>query len=99
MKKLFDDTMPEDTLAYDDGSNNRAFNAGTIGVTNNAASIYINARNQNIKVMVDGEETNLSDVMDHFRLSGRPGGRCHLCRVHGPGHLWLLQEHRGRQGA
>ena len=74
MKKLFEDTMPEDTLSYDDGSNNRAFNAGTISVTNNAASIYINARNQAIKLTIDGEEKNLSDLMDHFSYPAGPAG-------------------------
>lgn len=74
MKKLFDDTMPADTLSYDDGSNNRAFNAGTISVTNNAASIYINARNQAMKLTIDGEEKNLSDLMDHFAYPAGPAG-------------------------
>jgi multiple sugar transport system substrate-binding protein len=75
MKKLFDETMPPDTLSYDDSSNNRAFNAGAISVTNNAASIYINARNQVIKVQdVNGDERNLSDLMDHFVYPAGPAG-------------------------
>lgn len=75
MKKLFDDCMPPDTLSYDDGSNNRAFNAGTISVTNNAASIYINARNQGIKVLdVNGEEKPLHELMDHFAYPAGPAG-------------------------
>ncbi len=75
MKKLFDDTMPPDTLSYDDGSNNRAFNAGAISVTNNAASIYINARNQNIMVKdVNGEEKKLHELMDHFPYPAGPAG-------------------------
>ncbi len=74
MKKLFDEAMPEDTLSYDDGSNNRAFNAGTISVTNNAASIYINARNQNMMVPVDGEDRSLAELMDHFPYPAGPAG-------------------------
>lgn len=74
MKKLFDEAMPADTLSYDDGSNNRSFYAGTIGVTNNAASIYINARNQNIQLNVDGEDKNVADIMDHFAYPAGPAG-------------------------
>jgi multiple sugar transport system substrate-binding protein len=74
MKKLFDETMPPDTLSYDDGSNNRSFYAGTIGVTNNAASIYINARNQNLTLEVDGEQKNVADIMDHFAYPAGPAG-------------------------
>ncbi len=70
----FDDCMPEDTLSYDDGSNNRAFYAGTIGVTNNAASIYINARNQNLTLDVDGETKNIHEIMDHFAYPAGPAG-------------------------
>ena len=73
MQKLFS-VMPPDTLSYDDGSNNRAFNAGDISTTNNAASIYINARNQGIKVMVGDEEKNLFEIMDHFAYPAGPSG-------------------------
>lgn len=73
MQKLFS-VMPPDTLSYDDGSNNRAFNAGDISTTNNAASIYINARNQGIKVMVGDEEKNLFEIMDHFAYPAGPAG-------------------------
>ncbi len=75
MKALFDEAMPPDVLSYDDASNNRAFNAGAISMTNNAASIYANAVNQGILVQVDGADVRLADVMDHFEYPGGPAGR------------------------
>src|SRR4029079_1405545 len=43
MTGFWEDAHDEGGLAWDDSSNNRAFLAGTISATSNAASIYIEA--------------------------------------------------------
>ena len=44
VRELFDKAMPPDVLAWDDGSNNRAFHASEISACNNSASIYVTAK-------------------------------------------------------
>lgn len=75
MKKLFTDAMPPEVLSYDDAANNRTFNAGSISATNNASSIYGNARNQAIQIKDGDKSINLADVMDHFAYPAGPAGQ------------------------
>jgi multiple sugar transport system substrate-binding protein len=67
--------MPDDVLSYDDGSNNRAFDASTISASNNAPTIWGNAFLQQKKVEIDGEQKNLADFTDHFEYPAGPAGR------------------------
>jgi multiple sugar transport system substrate-binding protein len=63
---LWKECMDEAGLSWDDGSNNRAFLAGTIGVTGNAPSIYAEARDKFPDVCKD---------MNHAPMPLGPGGR------------------------
>jgi multiple sugar transport system substrate-binding protein len=79
MQKLFA-VMPKDVLAWDDSSNNTAMLAGAISATNNAATIYGTARNQNTqfkKTDASGKEVSapLYTVIGHFPYPSGPGGR------------------------
>ena len=79
MQKLFA-VMPKDVLAWDDSSNNTAMLAGTISATNNAATIYGTARNQNTQFKTTdaaGKEVSaaLHTVVGHFPYPSGPAGR------------------------
>jgi multiple sugar transport system substrate-binding protein len=79
MQKLFA-VMPKDVLAWDDSSNNTAMLAGTISATNNAATIYGTARNQNTQYKTtdaSGKEVSaaLHTVIGHFPYPTGPAGR------------------------
>ena len=63
---LWKECMDEAGLSWDDGSNNRAFLAGTIGVTGNAPSIYFEALNKFPDVCND---------MNHAAMPLGPAGR------------------------
>jgi multiple sugar transport system substrate-binding protein len=66
VRRLFKEAETEDVLSWDDSSNNRAFLAGELAVTGNAASIYW------------AEKTNapqLRDVTDHALWPKGPAGR------------------------
>jgi multiple sugar transport system substrate-binding protein len=67
--------MPDDVLSYDDGSNNRAFDASTISASNNAPTIWGNAFLQQKKVEIGGEQKNLADYTDHFEYPAGPAGK------------------------
>lgn len=79
MQKLFA-VMPKDVLAWDDSSNNTAMLAGAISATNNAATIYGTARNQNTQFKTtdaSGKEVSapLYTVIGHFPYPAGPAGR------------------------
>jgi multiple sugar transport system substrate-binding protein len=79
MQKLFA-VMPKDVLAWDDSSNNTAMLAGAISATNNAATIYGAARNQNTQFKTtdaSGKEVSkpLYTVIGHFPYPSGPAGR------------------------
>ncbi len=79
MQKLFA-LMPKDVLAWDDSSNNTAMLAGAISATNNAATVYGAARNQNTQFKTtdaSGKEVSaaLHTVVGHFPYPTGPAGR------------------------
>lgn len=74
MLKLKKDCMPDDVFSYDDSANNRAFTAGTISCTNNAATIWGNAFNQATKIKIGTEEKTLADLTNHFPYPAGPKG-------------------------
>ncbi|GAB4556718.1 MAG: hypothetical protein Kow0047_00480 [Anaerolineae bacterium] len=66
VKTLFTEAMPEDVLSWDDASNNRAFLAGEISATNNAASIWVVAKNA---------APDMYPLIDHAQYPAGPAGR------------------------
>lgn len=76
VKQYHADAMTPDVLSWDDSSNNRAFLAGQISATNNAANIYESAR------------TDAPDVyknMNHFIYPAGPAGRAQYVEMHSLG--------------
>ncbi len=69
-------------LAWDDGSNNRAFLGQTIGATLNGASIYFVARRDADKY------PGFADKLDHFLNPEGPAGRYHFV---GPRSLSIME--------
>jgi multiple sugar transport system substrate-binding protein len=70
----------KDVTAWDDSSNNTAMLAGAISATNNAATIYATAKNQNTQYKTKdaaGKEVSaaLHTVIDHFPYPSGPAGR------------------------
>lgn len=77
------DAMVPGTLSWDDSNNNRAFLAGDIGATMNAASIYLSAIREG-QTRLDLKKTNpqvaVPADIEHAVMPGGPGGN-----------LWLQQ--------
>lgn len=76
VKTLYTEAMTPDVTSWDDSSNNRAFTAGQISVTNNAASIYA------------GVQKDAPDVyknMNHFAYPAGPAGRAQYAEMHSLG--------------
>lgn len=71
LKEFWDTACDPGGLAWDDGSNNRAFYGETIGATLNGASIYFNARYNN------QGPPGLADKIGHFLNPKGPAGRYH----------------------
>jgi multiple sugar transport system substrate-binding protein len=65
-RKLFQDGETEDVYAWDDAANNRAFLAGAVSITVNAASIYWAAKK---------DAPHLREVTNHSFFPKGPAGR------------------------
>ncbi|NDJ75818.1 MAG: extracellular solute-binding protein [Chloroflexi bacterium] len=65
MQQLYNDAMIETVLAWDDSSNNRAFIAGEISVTNNASSILWVGRRDQVEFV---------DAISHASYPAGPAG-------------------------
>jgi multiple sugar transport system substrate-binding protein len=72
MKEFWDAACDPGGLAWDDGSNNRAFLGQTIGATLNGASIYFVAKNS------PADYPGLAEKLDHFLNPEGPAGRFHM---------------------
>jgi ABC-type glycerol-3-phosphate transport system substrate-binding protein len=70
---LWKETMDEGGLAWDDTSNNRAFLSGSIGATNNGASIYLEAKKKPDAYQTDKGEPMFKDIL-HASIPGGAGG-------------------------
>lgn len=70
LREFWNSACDEGGLAWDGASNNRAFFAGTIGATFNAASIYLVARNNPEQV-----SPGMVDKIGHFLNPQGPKGR------------------------
>src|SRR4029077_4181145 len=66
---LWTETMDEGGLAWDDTSNNRAFLSGSIGATNNGASIYLEAKKKPESYVTD-KGTPMKDDILHAGIPG-----------------------------
>ena len=71
---LWNETMDEGGLAWDDSSNNRAFLSGTISATNNGASIYLEAKKKP-DVYLTEKGTPMKDDILHAGIPGGAGGQ------------------------
>ena len=83
---LWKDAHDEGGLAWDDTNNNRAFLAGTISATQNAASIYIAARRDPDKYKTE-KGAQLYTDMRHAPLPAGPAG---AFSYHGPFHHGVM---------
>src|SRR5215831_17727434 len=72
-KEAFD----EGGLAWDDSSNNRAFLSGSIGATNNGASIYLEAKKKPDSYLTDKGTPMWQDIL-HAPLPKGAGGQFNL---------------------
>src|SRR5277367_6769631 len=70
---LWKETMDEGGLAWDDTSNNRAFLSGSIGATNNGASIYLEAKKKPDTYQTEKGEPMFKDIL-HASIPGGAGG-------------------------
>src|SRR5271156_680297 len=70
---LWNDCCDPGGLAWDDSSNNRAFLAGTISLTNNGASIYLEAKKKPDAYQTDKGEPMFKDIL-HASIPGGAGG-------------------------
>jgi multiple sugar transport system substrate-binding protein len=76
---LWNDCCDPGGLAWDDSSNNRAFLAGTISLTNNGASIYLEAKKKPDSYLTESGKPMKDDILHaslgtgaagHFNLPG-----------------------------
>jgi multiple sugar transport system substrate-binding protein len=76
---LWNDCCDQGGLAWDDSSNNRAFLAGTISLTNNGASIYLEAKKKPDSYLTESGKPMKDDILHaslgtgaagHFNLPG-----------------------------
>src|SRR6201987_2934684 len=95
MTGFWKDAHDEGGLAWDDSSNNRAFLAGTICATSNAASIYIEALKKPEAYQTE-KGTPLKDDILHAPLPKGPGGQFSF---HVPFSNMLMAYSKNQKGA
>src|SRR5689334_10844875 len=71
---LWNDCCDPGGLAWDDSSNNRAFLAGTISLTNNGASIYLEAKKKPDSYLTESGKPLWKDIF-HTKLPKGAGGQ------------------------
>jgi ABC-type glycerol-3-phosphate transport system substrate-binding protein len=74
---LWNETMDEGGLAWDDSSNNRAFLSGSISATNNGASIYLESKKKPGSYLTDNGTPMKDDIL-HAGIPGGAGGQFNL---------------------
>src|SRR5213078_3593603 len=77
MQSFWKDSFDEGGLAWDDTNNNRAFLSGTISATNNAASIYIEAKRKPEVYQTEKGTPMWKDIL-HARIPKGSGGQFNL---------------------
>jgi ABC-type glycerol-3-phosphate transport system substrate-binding protein len=95
VKRLYNEAMEPEVLAWDDASNNRCLNAGKCFAIHNPISAYESAKKD--QVVVPGTKQPIAEVIDHEHAAWSQGplrdDRFLVRR-----HLELLEEHRSGQG-
>jgi multiple sugar transport system substrate-binding protein len=76
VKALYSEAMTPDVTSWDDSSNNRAFTAGQVSATNNAASIY---------AVVQKDAPDVYANMNHFAYPAGPAGKAQYAEMHSLG--------------
>jgi len=77
---LWQETMDDGGMAWDDTNNNRAFLSQTISATNNGASIYIEAKKRPQTYLTE-KGTPMCEDIRHAFIPGGPGGRFNYAGV------------------
>jgi multiple sugar transport system substrate-binding protein len=81
LQAFWREACDESGLAWDDTTNNRAFHAGEIGATLNAASIYIVAKRQPDRIKDEHGQPLWRDI-EHAPLPAGPAGPAALYPTH-----------------
>jgi multiple sugar transport system substrate-binding protein len=72
-KRLYNEAMDPEVLAWDDASNNRCLNAGKCIAIHNPISAFESAKKD--KVIVPGTKQPIAEVIDHINTPRGPKGR------------------------
>jgi multiple sugar transport system substrate-binding protein len=81
LQAFWRDACDEGGMAWDDASNNRAFHAGEVSATLNAASIYIVAKRQKDRIKDEHGQPLWQDI-EHAALPAGPAGQAALYPTH-----------------
>jgi multiple sugar transport system substrate-binding protein len=73
VKRLYNEAMDPEVLAWDDASNNRCLNAGKCIAIHNPISAFESAKKD--KVVVPGTKQPIAEVIDHINTPRGPQGR------------------------
>jgi multiple sugar transport system substrate-binding protein len=73
VKRLYNEAMDPEVLAWDDASNNRCLNAGKCFAIHNPISAYESAKKD--QVVVPGTKQPIAEVIDHVNTPRGPKGR------------------------
>jgi multiple sugar transport system substrate-binding protein len=93
LQAFWRDACDEGGVAWDDASNNRAFHAGEVSATLNAASIYIVAKRQRDRIR-DMKGQPLWRDIEHAALPAGPAGRAALYPPHEHGIMTYSRNQR-----
>ncbi|MCZ6875843.1 MAG: extracellular solute-binding protein [bacterium] len=85
VKALYQDTMTEEVLAWDDRNNNVCLNSGKCSMILNPISAYNSARNDN--ALVPGTQLPVHQVINHIMPPKGPAGR-HMCAAYNVIGIW-----------
>lgn len=91
LKEFWFAACDESGMAWDDGSNNRAFLGETISVTGNAISIYFKARHSPGSVPV-----GMADNIGHFLPPAGPAGRYNMTQ---PYNHCIMKQSKNKEAA
>jgi multiple sugar transport system substrate-binding protein len=73
VKRLYNEAMDPEVLAWDDASNNRCLNAGKCIAIHNPISAFESAKKD--QVVVPGTKQPIAEVIDHINTPRGPKGR------------------------
>jgi multiple sugar transport system substrate-binding protein len=85
IKALYEDTMEQEVLAWDDRNNNVCLNSGKCSMILNPISAYNSARKDN--ALIPGTERPIHQVINHVMPPRGPAGR-HMSGAHNAVGIW-----------